>query len=179
MAIPHPSDGVRAPTAAPIIVSALFDPADQQWLNALRQTHFPPERNQLPAHLTLFHHLPPSLEQELRHRLATIARQSRPAAQTAGIVNLGRGVAIAIDSPDLKAIRSDLADAFGGALTPQDAAGWRPHVTIQNKVAPHEAKALQAMLTQDFRRRRVGIAALAAYWYRGGPWELIAAYPFR
>jgi hypothetical protein len=173
------TDDAPAPTAAPIIVSATFAATDQQWLNGLRQAYFPPERNHLAAHLTLFHHLPPSLEPELRHRLATIARQSRPAARAGGIVSLGRGVAIAIDSPDLKAIRADLADPFGGVLTPQDAAGWRPHVTIQNKVSPHEARALQAMLTRDFRPRPVGIAGLAAWWYRGGSWELIAAYPFR
>jgi 2'-5' RNA ligase len=108
--------------------------------------------------------------------LATIARRSRPAARAGGIVSLGRGVAI--DSPDLEAVRADLADAFGGVLTPQDAAGWRPHVTIQNKVSPHEARALQAMLTRDFRSRPVGIVGLAAWWYRGGPWEVIATYPF-
>ena len=33
---------------------------DQAAFDRLRTAHFPPERNQLAAHLTLFHHLPPS-----------------------------------------------------------------------------------------------------------------------
>ena len=57
-----------------------------------------------------------------------------PVARAAGLMNLGRGVAIRIESPDLAAIRERLADAFAPLLTPQDAAGWRPHVTVQNKV---------------------------------------------
>ncbi|MGK3899645.1 hypothetical protein ABI062_15425, partial [Enterococcus faecium] len=59
---------------APIIVSALFGDRDFAWLDGLRRAHFPPERNVLPAHLTLFHHLPPSVEHELRALLAQAAR---------------------------------------------------------------------------------------------------------
>ena len=44
---------------APLIVTALLGRADHAWLDGERQRHFPPERNQLPAHLTLFHQLPP------------------------------------------------------------------------------------------------------------------------
>lgn len=96
-----------------------------------------------------------------------------------GLLNLGRGVAIRVRSPKLAAIREELAGAFIDLLTPQDAAGWRPHVTIQNKVQPHEARALYGALNEAFRPRPVRISALAAWWYRGGPWELIARYPFR
>ena len=163
---------------APIIVSALFGPDDFAWLDGLRRTHFPPERNQLSAHLTLFHHLPPSLEPELRRRLAQVARAERPPAIAAEVISLGRGVAIRIDSPRLNAIRADLAQAFAGLLVPQDAAGWRPHVTIQNKVAPAAARELQAVLAGEFKPRPVAITGLAAWWYRGGPWSLLSRHPF-
>lgn len=166
-------------TAAPIIVSALFGAEDFAWLNGLRQAHFPPERNQLDAHLTLFHHLPPSIEPELRRRLADTAKAPRPSAEADGLINLGRGVAVRIRSPVLAAIREDLANAFCDLLTPQDAASWRPHVTIQNKVLPEEARALYQTLESEFRARPVRITALAAWWYRGGPWELISRHPFR
>jgi hypothetical protein len=165
--------------SAPIIVSAVFDDGDHRWFDGLRRAHFPPDRNQLPAHLTLFHHLPPSLEGELRGRLAELARAAPPQAEAAGLLNLGRGVAIRIVSPELDAMRGALADAFHGMLTPQDAGGWRPHVTIQNKVEPATARALLAGLEAGFRPRAIGITGLAAYHYRGGPWELIARYPFR
>jgi hypothetical protein len=166
-------------TSAPIIVSALFDAEDFAWLNALRRAHFPPERNQLDAHLTLFHHLPPSIAPELKRRLGQMTQGGRPAAMADGLINLGRGVAIRIHSPELGALREELARAFAGLLTPQDAAGWRPHVTVQNKVAPAQARALLAQLSSDFHPRPVRIAGLAAWWYRGGPWELLARYPFR
>lgn len=165
--------------AAPIIVSALFVPEQQAWLDALRRAHFPPERNHLAAHLTLFHHLPPSIEGELADRLAETERAKPLTAAATGLMSLGRGVAIRIDCPALAAIRADLAGAFTGLLTPQDQAGWRPHVTIQNKVEPQQARALIAALEPDFRPRPLIVAALASWRYRGGPWEKIGRYPFR
>lgn len=164
---------------APIIVSTLFGRQDQAWLDGLRRQHFPPERNQLDAHLTLFHHLPPSAEAELKHRLVEATRGLRaPQARAAGLMSLGRGVAVRIESPGLTAIRDELAHGFAGLLTPQDAGGWRPHVTIQNKVAPSIAKLLIATLGRDFTPQPVEIAGLAAWWYRGGPWELISRHMF-
>lgn len=164
---------------APIIVAATFGPADFGWLDGLRRTHFPPERNWIAAHLTLFHHLPPGLAGELDARLrAATQRIPPPDATIDGVMNLGRGVALRVRSPALAAIRADLAEAFAGCLIPQDQAGWRPHVTIQNKVAPAEAKALHAALTAGFIPRPLAIAGLASHYYRGGPWEPIARYRF-
>ncbi len=164
---------------APIIVTALFGRRDQGWFDAMRREYFPPERNQLDAHLTLFHHLPPSAEHELKHRLTQDTRGVRaPAARVSGLMSLGRGVAFRIDSPELVAIRRHLCEAFAGLLTPQDAGGWRAHVTVQNKVAPGVAKVLLAKLTRDFLAREVEIAGLATWWYRGGPWEPLSRHMF-
>ncbi|MDQ2879293.1 MAG: 2'-5' RNA ligase family protein [Pseudomonadota bacterium] len=168
-----------APPPAPIIVTALFGAADQAWFDALRRAHFPPERNQLDAHLTMFHHLPPSLQDEVKHRLAGEARGVRaPVGRIAGLISLGGGVAYRIESEALAAIRARLADAFAGMLTPQDQGGWRPHVTVQNKVPPPEARTLQRALEADFRLRPVAIAGLASWWYRGGPWAPLSRHMF-
>ena len=164
---------------APIIVSALFGRADQAWFDGLRREHFPPERNQLDAHLTLFHHLPPSAAPELKQRLSAATRGvPAPTARVGGLMSLGRGVAFRIEAPALVRLRAELAEAFGGLLTPQDAGGWRPHVTIQNKVEPSVAKLLLARLQRDFRPRDVEIAGIAAWWYRGGPWEPLSRHMF-
>ncbi|KQT32725.1 hypothetical protein ASG29_13465 [Sphingomonas sp. Leaf412] len=164
---------------APIIVTALFGDEDREWFDRQRRDYFPPERNQLAAHLTMFHHLPPACADEVKHRLAQETRTiPAPDARVSGLLSLGRGVAYRIESPALAAIRARLADAFTGLLTPQDQAGWRAHVTVQNKVAPAEAKALLATLERDFRPRPVRIAGLAAYWYRGGPWEPLSRHKF-
>ena len=169
----------RPVSADPLIVSALLGPEDFAWLDGLRRAHFPPERNRVPAHLTLFHHLPPSLGAELRHRLGEFARGSRPRAEAAGLIDLGGGVAIRIASPELEIIRADLADAFRGMLTPQDQAGWRPHVTIQNKVAPSEARALRGRLETLFQPRTIRIEGLAVTAYRGGMWAPVSRHMFR
>jgi len=164
---------------APIIVTALFGAAEAAWFDALRRQHFPPARNQLAAHLTMFHHLPPSLAVELKGRLASETRGvSAPKARIAGLYSLGEGVAYRIDSDDLVALRARLADHFTGLLTPQDQAGWRPHVTVQNKVRPDVARALLRALAVDFTPRPVAIAGLAAWWYRGGPWEPLSRHMF-
>ena len=165
--------------AAPIIVTALFGKADAAWFDALRRAHYPPERNHLPAHLTMFHHLAPALETELKRRLALETRGTAPPqARLAGLVSLGHGVAFRIESPGLADIRDRLADAFATMLMPQDKAAWRPHMTVQNKVAPADARALLATLEAGFRPRLVAISGLAAWWYRGGPWAPLSRHPF-
>ncbi len=164
---------------APLIVTALLGSDDFAWLDGLRRTHFPPERNHLSAHLTMFHHLPPAILPELKQRLAGMVRGTRPPAEAAAVMNLGRGVAIRILAPALAEMREALAQAFLPLLTPQDRGGWRPHVTIQNKVAPDIARTLQQELEKTFRTRPVRIDGLAIHYYRGGPWETISRMMFR
>ena len=101
----------------------------------------------------MFHALPPSLEGGVRHRLAEAAEQPPPRAEIAGLMDLGGGVAFRVVSEDLDEIRADLVDAFRGSLTAQDGQGWRPHVTIQNKVPTKVARALLEELRPTFAPR--------------------------
>ena len=162
-----------------IVVTASFGDGDNGWLQALRRAHYPPERNRVPAHLTLFRQLPPSLEGELATRLARAAAAPPPRAAVTGIVDLGEGTALRVESEALEALRGELAEAFQGLLIPQDLAPWRPHVTVQNKVPRREARALQEQLRATFRPRPLAIAGLAAWRYRDGPWEPIRDWRFR
>lgn len=167
------------PTSAPLIVTAELGAEDFAWLDAQRKAYFPPERNQLSAHLTMFHALPPSAEAEAHQALARQAAQAPPRALAAGLMNLGRGVAYRIVSDDLEAIRRELAATFHGLLSAQDAGGWRPHVTIQNKVEPTQAKALLRELETSFRPRPLKISGLQLHRYLGGPWEPVGCWSFR
>ena len=133
----------------------------------------------MPAHLTLFRHLPPGVEDELRRRLAGYAAAAAPRATIARILDLGGGTALAVDSEELEDIRYDLALAFRGLLTPQDMAPWRPHITVQNKVEPREAKRLQAELRARFEPRPLAIKGLATWRYLDGPWEPVRGYAVR
>lgn len=165
--------------AGPLIVTAELGPADSAWLNDLRRRHYPVERNQLPAHLTMFHTLPPSAEREIRHSLAEMTTRSAPHAFVAGIMDLGGGVAFRITSDELEYVRSEIAHRLAGLLTAQDRAGWSAHVTIQNKVPPRDAKLLIRALAAQFVRRPITIAGLGLHRYLGGPWETLRTYPFR
>jgi hypothetical protein len=104
---------------------------------------------------------------------------ARPKASIDGLMDLGGGVAFRIVSPDLDRIRRDLSDQFHGLLSALDSGGWRPHVTIQNKVPVKRARALLAALERDFRPRPLTIGGLALHRYLDGPWESLARYPFR
>jgi hypothetical protein len=165
--------------AGALIVTAELGDADLAWLDRLRREHYPAERNQLRAHLTIFHALPPSAEPEARRRLTDVAKTPAPKAWLDGVMDLGGGVAFRVVSEDLDAIRGHLADAFHGLLSAQDSGGWRPHVTIQNKVAPKAARALIQALERDFRPRPLAISGLGLHRYLDGPWERLAIYPFR
>lgn len=163
----------------PLIVTAQMGKADQAWADAMRQAHFPPERNFLPAHITLFHHLPPQHEGEIRHRLALAARENAPPEATLkALMPLGRGVAFEVQSPELLAIRLDLVADFHGLLVPQDMGTPKLHITIQNKVEPAMAKSLLAQLSTTFHPRPLAIRELVLWRYLGGPWEAVQRWRF-
>lgn len=165
--------------AGALIVTAELGAEDFAWLEGLRRRHYSPERNRVPAHLTMFHALPPSAEGEARSRLAAAACMPVPRCRLEGLMDLGEGVAFRVVSPDLDRLRAQLAEDFHGMLGPQDRGGWRPHVTIQNKVAPRTARALIASLERDFRPRPLAVRGLTLHRYRDGPWETLQTYVFR
>lgn len=166
------------PLNAPLIVTAELGPEDFAWLDGLRRRHYPPDRNRVPAHLTLFQAIAPSAEGEVRRRLARMAAEPAPAARIEGVMNLGGGVALRVVSDDLDAVRRELADDLHGLLGAQDAGGWRPHVTIQNKVEPKTMRELLRAL-EDFRPQPLAVSGLGLHRYLGGPWQTLAVYSFR
>jgi len=165
---------------APLIVTALLPPELQSRMDALRREHFPPERNHLSAHVTLFQALPPSCEAELRQVLARIvARNAPPMGRVEGVMSLGGGTAVRLASRALLAIRDELAEHFEMLLTAQDQHRPRLHVTVQNKVPPKEAKALQASLSPQLRPQDFRFVGLALHAYCGGPWRHLKSWSFR
>jgi hypothetical protein len=165
--------------AGALIVTAEIGASDLAWLDRLRRAHYPPERNQVPAHLTIFHALAPSAEREVRSSLSRTVSAEPPIAFIEGLMNLGGGVAYRVVSPQLDEIRSRLAHDFHGLLSAQDSGGWRPHVTIQNKVSTKEARALMIEIEQGFCPRALEIRGLGLHRYVDGPWERLAIYAFR
>ena len=165
--------------AGPLIVTAQFAKDDHAWLEGLRRAHYPFDQNRVPVHLTMFQGLPPSVVNELQHQLALHSAATPPRASIDGLMNLSNGVGYRVVSEELEAIRESIANHFHGMLSGPDAAGWYPHITIQNKVPAKQAKALLDELQRGFRSRALGISGLLLHRYRGGPWETLATYKFR
>lgn len=164
---------------APLILSLGLHADDQARFERLRTLHFPADRNLIPAHVTLFHHLPglefEAVQRTLENQCATLP----PFVVTAtGLRFLGRGVAYSLEAPELTRLRANLARQWHDWLTPQDRQGYRPHVTIQNKAAPEAARLLQQNLQAAFAPFTVRAEALLLWRYLGGPWEALGRYAF-
>ncbi|MEO5708142.1 MAG: 2'-5' RNA ligase family protein [Alteraurantiacibacter sp.] len=163
----------------PLIVTAEL-PADlYSWATQLRTDHFPPERNYLKAHVTLFHALPPMVEGELRDLLASLGRRAPVPARLEGVTSLGGGTALKLVSPAMLDLRDEIADHFRGMLTGQDSHRPRLHITVQNKVTLAEAIALQQDLAQRVEPRDFAFRGLELHAYLSGPWDMLGRWRFR
>jgi 2'-5' RNA ligase len=159
------------------IVKLRMDDTSQAFFERMRQVHFPPERNQIAAHLTLFHTLP-NID-EVKDVLRRVAGQRAPfAMHVTGLRSLGRGVAYTLKSAELAAMHEELAEAFSDHLSAQDKQKFMPHVVVQNKAKPEKAKALLAELDRQFVGFEVGAVGLDLWHYLGGPWELAETFSF-
>lgn len=172
-------DPAQRKASAPLLLTAEL-PADVlAWADGLRQAHYPPDRNRLRAHVTLFHALPPSVEKELLGVLAELTRVPPPEACIDGLMKLGTGTALAVRSEAMVAIHTTIADRMHGLLTRQDAQPLRLHVTIQNKVTAQAARALQIALAPDLHPRSFRFRGLGLYAWQDGLWCPIRIIPFR
>jgi 2'-5' RNA ligase len=167
------------PILSPLVLTLELDRTTFEQVNALRQQYFPPDRNLIPAHVTLFHALPGDREQEISQSLQTLCAQStRIALSLPALRFLGNGVAIEIDAPALVQLRQTLAERWSDWLTRQDRQGYRPHITIQNKVTAVEAQRTYEALKARWQALDGYGEGLLLWHYRGGPWQLAHAFPF-
>lgn len=170
--------------ANPFILTAALPHDLAAFAEGLRRAHYPPERNHLHAHVTLFHAFAPSLLDELSDFIPRMTAEfASPQGAVKGVMDLGKGTAIALEAPQLLGLRAIIAEHFHGALTAQDFHEPRPHITIQNKVSKGDARALQAslgpVLAPWIAKAPFAFPALELWRYGGGPWERIKACPFR
>ena len=163
----------------PLILTLGLDEEAAAFFNDLRQQHFPPARNYLDAHLTLFHHLPGSRFEEICAQLAARTQGQRPMnLQVMGVQFLGQGVAYTIQSEAVEQLHRELQALWLEELKPQDRQRRRPHVTVQNKVKPEVARALHQQLTEEFTPFEATGTGLKLWAYRGGPWEWLRTFAF-
>jgi hypothetical protein len=163
----------------PLLITAELPAAVFAWADALRRSHYPPERNRMGAHVTLFHGLPPSAEDEVRRLMTEFARQPAPEGRVRGLMDLGGGTGFSLESPALLRLHAALAERLHGVIQQKDARPLTPHITVQNKVPRAAARALQAELAGKlwagpFRFRGLGLS----HW-RDELWQLSQVFAFR
>lgn len=164
----------------PLILTALLAPPAQARFEALRRAHYPAELNQVPAHVSLFHHLPGRELAAVKRRLqAVCGLLPPPQVAVTGLKSLGRGVAFQLRTPELDAVRTELADGWQTLLIPQDRNGYRAHVTVQNKVSNAAARATFQALTAGFLPFETMAVAIAVWRYCDGPWQPLGQVAFR
>lgn len=164
---------------APLILTLALDADSQRFFDALRQQHFPPERNFLQAHLTLFHHLPGAEYAPICQTLAELAAtEALLTLSVASVRFLGRGVAYSLENGRLQALHQQLQATWQPSLTPQDQQKLKPHVTVQNKVDPAVARSLHQEMADSFQPFEATGTGLQLWAYRGGPWEALQTFAF-
>jgi 2'-5' RNA ligase len=157
----------------PLILTLKLDSASFQYFDELRQKYFPPERNLLAAHLTMFHNLPGD---ELM-RITDDARRICAEFTEFTLVfpewrSLGKGVAAKVAAPELLNLRAQFAATWNEHLKPQDRQKFQPHITVQNKVAPDEARALLDKLSGEPLPPNGTAEGVALWHYLGAEWKL-------
>ena len=164
---------------APLILTLTLDEDAQHHFDQLRTAYFPPARNYLRAHVTLFHHLPGTDYAAVVAQLRTVAAATpNMALRVTGVRFLGQGVAYTLENAALQHLHRELQATWAPALHPQDLQPLRPHITVQNKVTPATARALHEELTASFEPHTVAGTGLALWAYRNGPWDLLDRFAF-
>ena len=164
---------------APFVVTLELDGESFGRVEELRRRYYPPERNLVPAHVTLFHQLPGARGRELKALLRQVTTGRQPIEiEAIRTKALESGVAVFLRSPQLNALRDGLAAELWPWLTEQDKAGFRPHVTIQNKVSAAEARRTEREVAAARLPRMRGVG-LHLWRYRDGPWEDVQLFRFR
>ncbi len=162
----------------PLILTVQFDETSQAFFNEKRKQYFPPERNFLSAHLTLFHHLPDD-KSIITEAIKTVCSQQKQIELAiTEVVSIGKGTAYKIESKALVALHKQLQNKWNDFLTPQDRQGLWPHVTIQNKVSPLESKQLLQQVKTEFVPFTAYAAGVTLWKYLNGPWQLYQSYSF-
>ena len=164
----------------PLILTLTLDAKSAAFFDELRQRHFPPERNYLDAHLTLFHQLPGAQADSIVNTLEDISQRYRPLKVLVNEVRLlGKGVAYRAESKLLLQLHRQLQKQWRSYLTAQDQQKLWPHVTVQNKVSPEAAKELHEQLSEDFKPFEATGEGLHLWEYHGGPWTSKRAFSFQ
>lgn len=151
-----------------------MDDAAYWHFEAVRQQYFPPEKNRMEAHITLFHCLPGEEKAAILRDMEQAAAGYAPFdIPVSDVMRLKRGAAYQLESERLQALYATLFAKWAGWLNPETRdRPFIPHITVQNKVEPEEAAKTYETLRQDFTPRTLTATGLDMWELINGKWQL-------
>lgn len=162
----------------PLILTLSIEKEASLFFNSLRKKHFPPSRNFIDAHLTLFHSLP--YEDEIIDAVKDLCKRQMPFELfIKEVVSIGKGVAYKIESAELLQLHKTLQSKWQNFLSLQDRQKLGPHITVQNKVPVQEVKQLLHELKTNFTPFSTSATGLQLWEYLNGPWKLVEYFVFK
>ena len=165
-------------TKPPLILTLSIEKEVALFFNTLRKKHFPPSRNFIDAHLTLFHSLPN--ENEIVVFVKDLCEQQTPFELIIKeVVSIGKGVAYKVESSQLMHLHKMLQQKWQPFLSLQDRQKLWPHITVQNKVTIEEVKHLLYELKTGFTPLTTLATGLQLWAYLNGPWALVESFIFK
>lgn len=145
------------------VVTARLDPASFASLDEFRKKYFPPERNFLSAHVTLFHQAPPEI-------LSAVPPSFPLMIEFQESFFMGHGFGIRTKCDELSRWKKNCLN-HPWEFTSQDRNNSRLHVTIQNKVSPEQAREDFRNFSGTWKPFAGSISGIDVWIYRNGPWE--------
>ena len=146
-----------------LIVTAELGAADFAWLDGLRRA---PLSGRAQPRAGASDHVPCACRRRSKREAAAracagLADEPPPQATIAGLMDLGGGVAFRVVSDDLDAHpRRACRSVFTACSARRTSGGWRPHVTIQNKVPPKRRARCSRRWSASFTPRPLAICGL-------------------
>ncbi len=164
----------------PYILCLKMDAVSLQRLSAWRKQYFPPERNFLEAHLTLYHRLPFTATQLILSTLKTFAQNQLVFPLSfEELTHQGGFLGIKAAPSEVLQVKGALDRAFDLWLAPQDRQKIMPHVTVMNNAPPEATGEALRLLKQEFAPWQGRAEGLQLFRYRQGPWEWVADFLFQ
>lgn len=166
-------------TVDPFIVCLKMDRLSFERLSAWRKLYFPPERNFLDAHLTLYHRLPFPAHEIIRDALRNLTMRRESFVLTfEQIVHHQLFLGIKLATPEVVQLKKELDRDLTLWLAPQDRQTIVPHVTVSNNGQLEAVDRAKEELEKTFVPWQGRAEGLQLFRYRRGPWEWLEDFSF-
>lgn len=169
----------------PLVLSLRLNRRVLDELTTIRQQNFPPEHNNLEAHLTILHALPAEAREDMQLYLQKMSQTQSAIKLSLGKVQVKtRIVLLPVRAHDLNDAVHRIQKQFWNMLSDQDRSPFRQgHITLCNKRSEEEiaerGAEIESRLSECDKWHCTGLG-LDLWIYQGNrPWKHISYHPFQ